>query len=118
MQQIHYAGNTLVTGTSIAHSLLRYAQALASEASSATVSIPILKKDGSLGNAEILIGPASQLIAEVYESSDRELADDDVVARLDAAAASLRGSYAVPEERADDSAVYISDLDLPAEALD
>jgi hypothetical protein len=118
MQRIHYAGDTFLTGSAIAHSLLAYAQALAARASSATVTIPVWREDGSLASAEILIGPASQLIAEAYESSVPELEDDEVVARLNAAAASLRTPRAVPEETTDYSAVNISDLDVSAEELD
>jgi hypothetical protein len=117
MQRLHYAGDTFLTGSAIAHSLLAYAQALAARASSATVTIPIWREDGSLASAEILIGPASQLIAEAYESSAPELEDDEVVARLNAAITRL-APRAVPEETRDYSALDISDLDASAEELD
>jgi hypothetical protein len=118
MERIHYAGDTFVTGSAIAHSLLAYAQALAARASSATVTIPIWREDGSIASAEILIGPASQLIAEAYESSAPELQDDEVVARLNAATTRLGRPRPVPEETDDYSAVAISDLDESTDPLD
>jgi hypothetical protein len=114
MHQISYAGNTLVTGSAIAHSLLGYAQALADESASATVTIPVVHEDGTVVSAEILIGPASQLVAESYESAGPELEDAEVVEYLNAAAARLRPARAVAEDPADGSAVdlngWIGDL--------
>jgi hypothetical protein len=117
MHRIHYAGNSLVTGSSIAHALLAYAQVLAAHSDSATVTIPIMHPDGSVANAEILIGPASQLVAETYETADPELEDPDVVDSLTSAASRLTGGPAVPEETADYSAIDATDLELPASPL-
>jgi hypothetical protein len=117
MDRIHYAGNTLVTGSSIAHALLAYAQVLAAHSDSATVTIPIVHEDGSIVSAEILIGPASQLVSETYDSAVPELEDADVVAHLTSAASRLTGGPAIPEDAVDYSAVDASDLDLPADPL-
>ena len=116
MDQIQYAGNTLVTGSKIAHAVLAYAQALASNGDSATVTIPIRHDDGSVVTAEILIGPASQLIAEPYESSAPELEDADAIARLTEATARLRGAHPVPEAEGDFSAVDGTELDEASSA--
>ena len=40
MDRIHYAGDSILTGTDIAHAMLEYARALAQVGSSATVEIP------------------------------------------------------------------------------
>jgi hypothetical protein len=113
MDQIQYAGNTLVTGSDIAHAVLAYAQALASNGDSATVSIPVLHEDGSVVTAEVLIGPASQLITEPYESSAPELEDADTIARLTEATTSLQVAHPVPEPVGDLLAVDDTDLDGP-----
>jgi hypothetical protein len=117
MDQIQYAGNTLVTGSNIAHAVLAYAQALASNGDSATVSIPVLHDDGSVVIAEILIGPASQLIAEPYESSAPEFEDPDVVSQLNGETAKLHTPHAVAEQSGDLSAVDATDLRHQADGL-
>lgn len=43
--------------------LLAYARALGLRGISDTVMLPVVTADGAIGTAEILIGPASQLIA-------------------------------------------------------
>jgi hypothetical protein len=117
VELIHYAGNTILTGDAIAHSLLGYAQALAAKGSSDTVTIPVWHTDGSVRSAEILIGPASQLIAEPYDTDAPELVDEDAVNRLDTAAARTRAPHAVPEAVVDHTAADASDLDLPPDAF-
>jgi hypothetical protein len=117
MDQIQYAGNTLVTGSKIAHAVLAYAQALASNGDSATVSIPILHDDGSVVTAEILIGPASQLIAEPYESASPEVEDADVVSHLNEEAAKLRTPHAVPQQSGELFVVDAADLGEFADRL-
>jgi hypothetical protein len=113
MDQIQYAGNTLVTGSDIAHAVLAYAQALASNGDSATVTIPVLHDDGSVVTAEILIGPASQLITEPYESTAPELEDADAIARLTDATGRLQTAHPVPEPAGELSTVADTDLDDP-----
>lgn len=82
MERVHYAGSSILTGSAIAHALLDYAQALAEAGTSATVEIPTLNDDGTPGTSEVLIGPASQLIADTEESPYDEVGDDELVARL------------------------------------
>ena len=82
MDRIHYAGNSIVTGTAIAHALLDYAQALAQVGSSETVDVPTLNEDGTPGRSEILIGPASQLISNEEKTDYEELTDELLVARM------------------------------------
>ena len=82
MHRLHYAGNSILTGTDIAHALLDYAQALAGASGSATVEIPTMHDDGTAGRSEILVGPASQLISDHEESDHEELVDEELVASL------------------------------------
>jgi hypothetical protein len=111
MDQIRYAGNTLETGTDIAHAVLAYAQALAANGDSATITIPVRHNDGSVVKAEVLIGPASQLISEPSDTSDSELEDAHTVRWLTEATAKLRTPHPTAEAAADYWAVDDNDLD-------
>jgi len=90
MDRIHYAGDSILTGTSIARALLDYAQALAQVGASATVDVPTLNDDGSMGRSEILIGPSSQLIASAEDSGYDDVTDEELVAHMIAEAKRLR----------------------------
>lgn len=90
MHRIHYAGDSIVTGTAIARALLDYAQALSQVGASATVEVPTIEPDGGPGRAELLIGPASQLSAHEERYSAEELTDDELVERMRAEANRLR----------------------------
>ncbi|MDY0910454.1 hypothetical protein [Microbacterium sp. CFBP9034] len=90
MDRIHYAGDSILTGTAIAHALIDYAQALAQVGASATVDVPIRNEDGSMGRSEILIGPASQLIASEEKSRFDEVRDEVLVKRMKNEAEQLR----------------------------
>lgn len=82
MDRIHYAGDSVVTGSDIARALLGYAQALAHAGTAATVDIPVVDADGTEVRWEVLVGPASQITAREIEWSGAELSDDLLVARL------------------------------------
>lgn len=91
MDRIHYAGDSILTGTEIAHALLEYAQALSQAGTSATVEIPMVdERDGSIGRSELLIGPASQLISDTEESPYDDAIDHALVTRMRDEAARLR----------------------------
>lgn len=96
MDRIHYAGDSILTGSEIARALLEYAEALAKVGTSATVDIPTRKPDGSLGRSSVLVGPASQLIADAEDSEYDEIVDDELVAYFDREAARVRGSGGGP----------------------
>ena len=90
MHRIHYAGDSIVTGSAIAGALLDYAQALAHVSESATVEIPALMKDGRVSVAEVLIGPASQLSSQEEPGDHDEIVDEAVVERMTTEAERLR----------------------------
>ncbi|QJU55263.1 hypothetical protein SCB71_19745 [Herbiconiux sp. KACC 21604] len=79
MERIHYAGDSVVTGSAIAHALLEYARALALIEASDTVEIPVVRDDGSVARATMLIGPASQLISESVDDDREELENQALV---------------------------------------
>lgn len=98
MQRIYYTNDTILTGTEIARALLEYAAALARSNSSRTVSIPVRRGDGSSARATLLVGPASQLVAEDLEEGEdagEELRDDVLVARLKAMTTELAAPRAI-----------------------
>jgi hypothetical protein len=82
METIYYANDTLRTGTDISRAVLAYAGALARRNSSATIDIPVRRDDGTVGRANLLLGPASQLVAEAYTDGADEIIDEDLVADL------------------------------------
>ena len=82
MERIHYAGSSFVTGDLIARALIDYAHFLTAHNTSASVDIPIRKSDGTVGRANFLLGPTSQLVSESEGSRFSELLDDDLVEHL------------------------------------
>lgn len=90
MDRIHYAGDSILTGTEIARALLDYARALAQVGSSDTVDIPTIGPGGALGRSHVLVGPASQLISDAEESEFDDLSDPVLVAELREKAVQLR----------------------------
>jgi hypothetical protein len=82
MKTITYAGESFVTGDEIALAVLDYARALARSGSADTVEIPVRTGAGDITVATLLIGPASQIVAEDDQDPGDELRDDEVVAEL------------------------------------
>jgi hypothetical protein len=82
MERIHYAGSSFMTGDLIARALFEYAHFLTAHNTSASVNIPIRRADGTVGRANFLLGPTSQLVSESESSTFNELYDDDLVDSL------------------------------------
>jgi hypothetical protein len=82
MERIHYAGGSVVTGDELARSILTYARALAKRGDSDTVTFPVLLPDGTIGEAEILVGPASQMLTASEVSAHDDLVDPDLIVEL------------------------------------
>ena len=81
MRRIFYASGSFLTSDAIAAGVLNYADALTRTNGSDVVNFPILLPNGSLGDASVLIGPASQLASasedtELPEPRDEELLQD------------------------------------------
>jgi hypothetical protein len=102
MHKVHYAGNVVYTGSAISQALLEYARALAQNAASATVTIPVYYEDGTRGTSEFLIGPSSQVVADSVESDWEEIIDAEVVAEIQDATHLVADTRALPVERTDD----------------
>jgi hypothetical protein len=67
MKQIVYAGGSFVTSDEIAGAVLEYAAALANADRAATLLVPTVAESGEPIEVQVLVGPASQLMAEVVE---------------------------------------------------
>ena len=96
MERISYAAGTVRTGTEISRAVLAFAEALARHSTSATIDIPVRGEDGGESRANILLGPASQLIAEKYDDSESEIVDEALVATIREKMQQLEGGPAQP----------------------
>jgi hypothetical protein len=61
MQRLHYAGDTVLIPDVVSDAVLRFARALAQVGISDVVHVPIVDDAGTTSEAELLIGPASEL---------------------------------------------------------
>ncbi len=82
MKSITYAGDTFTTGDAIAAAVMEYGKILADAGTADTVTLPIITADGAESHATLLLGPASQMVAESAPDATDELRDDELVARL------------------------------------
>jgi hypothetical protein len=110
MMKLEYAGGEVLVSDEASRVLLRYAESLAMHDSSDTVTLPVVTIEGVAGVAEILIGPASQLLA--LPSDDTHVIDDAAaVEEMKAKMAALLPSRAVASEPEATSQVS-DDMDL------
>jgi hypothetical protein len=110
MKRIHYASGTFVTGDRIADVLVRYAAVLAKSGAAAEVNAPVIDEDGSTGSALMLLGPASQILAE-STPGDGELEDPEFVAEIERSIAAL-GLHRAGFVKTDPDATEAIDLDF------
>jgi hypothetical protein len=89
MRRIRYAGGTFLTGDREAEAILRYAAALANANRAAPLSVPGLDEDGHVDHYEILMGPASQIMAEPAPHHAGLPAADELVGEIDGRLADL-----------------------------
>lgn len=114
MERIHYASGSILTGTDIARALLEYAEALAEQNESATVDIPTRNDDGTVGRANFLIGPSSQIVSDTEPSEQDELIDEDLVASFRESTRKLRHvSIVTPDSSYTAESADDLDLDYP-----
>lgn len=82
MERINYAAGSVLTGDRIAHAIVAYGKALAKNDESDTVAFPVLLETGDVAMAEILVGPASQVLNVPEHTDHDDISDDDLVASL------------------------------------
>ena len=91
MMKLEYAGGEVLLSDEASHVLLKYAEALAILSSSDTVALPVVTVEGVPGTAEILIGPASQLLSLPVTMS-YEIDDADAIQLMRTKLAALQPS--------------------------
>lgn len=64
MRRVTYAGGTFLTGDRIADALLDYAAQIARADSADHLVVPTIGPGGERGTVDVVLGPASQLLAE------------------------------------------------------
>ena len=82
MRYVRYAGEELLTGDAIAEAVVQLAEALVANHAAAHVSIPIQLVDGVVGEATLLVSPATQLITLPGPRDVDELIDEQAVALI------------------------------------
>jgi hypothetical protein len=101
MMRIHYAGGSALTGTAIARAVVELAEQLALRGTATTLDIPVLQDDGTSGSARLLLGPASQMVAETAETDLEEIQDDGLVEEIRRRATALKSHPGLPTEPGD-----------------
>lgn len=77
MKRISYASGSIVTGNAVTEALLEFAQAVASDAGSVAVDVPVLEEDGTTTTHTLLLGPGMP-----FDVSDVDLLSPEEEARL------------------------------------
>jgi hypothetical protein len=112
MRTIHYADYDITTTDAISDAVLEYPQALALDGSSDTVQVSEFDVDGNAKDFDLLIGPASQIIASSSDLDHDGIDDAGDVAELTARTEALtHQNYVVPDGSADDYGVLDIDMD-------
>ena len=115
MKRIFYAGGSVVTGDRTADAVLRYAQALAQRDASDIIDIPIFAAGGTSGRAQLLVGPASQLLIATEVPRHKEFDDDGFLQQIEDKMESLLRPKGQPIHTDDFSGAYegTADSDIP-----
>ncbi|WP_285114947.1 hypothetical protein [Leifsonia sp. fls2-241-R2A-40a] len=111
MKRIHYASGSLLTGDDIADVIVRFAAALAVTNGAAEVHAPAVVDGGSTGEVLLLLGPASQMLAEEESYGGGELHDERFVSDCEHKIAALGPQRATYVEHGIEDVPDI-DLDL------
>lgn len=109
MKRIHYASGSLLTGDDIADVIVRFAAALAHNNGAAEVRAPAVVDGGARGKVLLLLGPASQMLAEDEAFEGDELRDEPFVAEFEQRIAALGPQRATYVENGTED---VTDLDI------
>lgn len=90
MHRLHYTGESFFVADAVCSALMDYASALADAGASDVISIPIVDEAGLQTQAELLLGPASQLYASNVDHMLEEGSDLALVADIRGRAAHVR----------------------------
>lgn len=83
MKRVTYGGGSILTGDRIADALLDYAAALARAESADHLRVPAVGADGLPAVVDVVLGPASQLLAEAEGVAGGDLEDAAFVEELE-----------------------------------
>lgn len=84
MQRIWYANSSFLTDDRVADAIMDYARVLALVDSADVIRVPAVDSAGTVRSVQMLIGPASQLMAMRSPDDNVELEVDDSLAELQA----------------------------------
>ena len=99
--KLDYAGGEVLVSDELCHALLSFSAEIAKTGGSDDLRIPVITVDGIQGFAEIVVGPASQLLATPTDAAQVDLEDSDVVADIVTRSAALKPSRVLPVSDAD-----------------
>jgi len=60
---LHYTGGSVLMADDVCEAVIQYARVLAASQASDVLVVPVIDEEGELVTAELLVGPASQLLA-------------------------------------------------------
>lgn len=110
MKRIYYASGSVLTGDRMADAIVAYASALAQREISDTIDIPVLLPNGAEARAQLLIGPASQLVVVPEADAPDQVEDDETIAELSTRARALSSPHPQAVDKAD-SPYYAEGID-------
>jgi hypothetical protein len=90
MREVIYAGGSFITSDAVADALLDYAAQLANADRAAALSVPALDQFGQPFEVSVVVGPASQLMAEPVANSAPEPEAAEFLADLERRITELR----------------------------
>lgn len=110
MMKLDYAGGQVLVSDQLCHVLLTYSADVARAGGSETLQIPVVTIDGIRGIAEVVVGPASQLLATPTDMPDVDLDDTHAIEEIVARTAATKPPKALPVSASDLTADLDSDL--------
>jgi hypothetical protein len=95
MMKLEYAGAEVFVSDALCHALMDFSATIARIGGSEDLTIPVITSEGVSGMAEIVVGPASQLLATPTNETpgnrrDGDLHDEEAVEEIRSRAASLQ----------------------------
>jgi hypothetical protein len=116
MKQVTYAGTSFVTGSAVADALLALVSALGQSGETAEVQVPAITVTDGATSVDLVIGPASEVVAVLVTTDLPELIDTDVVRSLERQTRALASPKAVLSEQELPSDWDAPDIDGPTAA--
>jgi hypothetical protein len=89
MKKLLYAGGELVSTDALVDAVVDYATRLGQRGATDSLRVPSISPSGTIGESTILIGPASEIMAEPAEREEVDLDDGPTIEDLRARTAVL-----------------------------